>query len=185
MSEPSALRVERPDLARSPRPLVPPRAPKRKGSSHLVERSQWVPAKTYEVFAYFTDLASLTLLAPPWFQLRLISPRALDVQEGVEWDYDIALHGVSVRFRARALEWKPSVAFTDEQVAGPFARWVHRRTFRSERGGTRIGDRVEYALPHEPWTLPVQALYVRPLLERMFDHRGRVIARQFRPVQLW
>ena len=151
----------------------------------MLERSQWVPAKTYEAFAYFTDPASFAALAPPWLQFRLLSPRTLEVQEGAEVDYEYALHGIAVRCRARVKECKPSVALSHEQVAGPYAHWMHRQTFRSERGGTRIGDRIEYLLPFDPWSRPVQALYVRPLLERVLEHRGKVITRQFRPVHLW
>jgi ligand-binding SRPBCC domain-containing protein len=75
------------------------------------------------------------------------------------------------------------VAFTDEQLGGPYARWLHCHTFRAERGGTRLGERLEYALSFDPLSRPVNAWYVRPLVERILDYRGEVVADRFRRAQ--
>jgi hypothetical protein len=47
------------------------------------------------------------------------------------------------------------------------------------------GDRLEYALSLDPLSRPVNAWYVRPLVERVFDHRGEVIAKRLRAARSW
>lgn len=152
---------------------------------HVLDRSQWVPAPVSETFAFFADAGNLQAITPPWLHFRILTPLPLEMREGTLIDYMLRLHGIPVRWRTRIRDWQPGIEFTDEQLSGPYARWVHRHTFRSERGGTRLGDRVEYALPLDPLSRPAHSLYVRPLVERIFDFRGQVIARQFRPVHLW
>src|SRR5512145_728498 len=119
VSERSALRVSGPVSPPPPGPSPAPHRRKPRAGLHVLERSQWVPAKTYEAFAYFTDPASFAALAPSWLQFRLLSPRTLELQEGAEVDYEYALHGIAVRCRARVKECKPSVVLAHEQVAGP------------------------------------------------------------------
>lgn len=161
---------------------------KREGSGlrlHVIERSQWVPAPVAETFAYFGDAAHLESLTPPWLHFGIVTPLPVEICEGALIDYRLRLHGLPVHWRTCITNWQAGAEFTDEQLQGPYARWVHRHTFRAERGGTRLGDRVEYALPLDPLSRPVQSLYVRPLLERIFDFRGDVILRTFRHASPW
>ena len=186
MRETSAVHV-RPEIPSEQPPspkLLPGR--RREGQKlHVLERSQWVPTPVAETFAFFADAANLQAITPPWLHFRILTPLPIEMREGALIDYQLRLHGLPVRWRTRITRWQPGLEFVDEQLAGPYARWVHRHTFRAERGGTRLGDRVEYALPFDPLSRPVQALYVKPLVERIFDFRGQVISRRFRPVALW
>jgi len=152
---------------------------------HVLERSQWVPAPVAETFAFFTDAANLQAITPPWLHFRILTPLPLETRDGTLLDYVLSLHGLPVRWRTLIRDWREGAEFTDEQVRGPYARWVHRHTFRAERGGTRLGDRVEYALPFDPLSRPVHPLYVRPLVERIFDFRGEVITRRFHHASPW
>lgn len=74
-------------------------------------------------------------------------------------------------------EWEPARSFTDRQLRGPYALWVHEHRFTARDGGTLVRDRVEYRLPWEPLSAPVRRLFVRPTIERIFEHRRQVIAR--------
>jgi ligand-binding SRPBCC domain-containing protein len=152
---------------------------------HVLERSQWVPAPVAETFAFFSDAANLQAITPPWLHFRILTALPVEMREGATIEYMLRLHGLPVRWLTRITNWQPGSEFTDEQVRGPYARWVHRHTFRAERGGTRLGDRVEYALPFDPLSRPVVPFYVRPLVERIFDFRGEVIRRTFHHVSPW
>jgi ligand-binding SRPBCC domain-containing protein len=153
--------------------------------TYVLERSQWVPAPVAETFAFLSDAANLPSLTPPWLQFRILSPLPSGMREGASLEYVLRLNGISVRWRTRVADWRPGVAFTDEQLRGPHARWLHCHTFRAERGGTRLGDRLEYALSFDPLSRPVNAWYVRPLVERIFDYRGEVISNRFRRAKPW
>jgi len=153
--------------------------------TYVLERSQWVPAPVAETFAFLSDASNLPSLTPPWLQFRFLSPLPSVMREGASLEYVLRVNGIPVRWRSRIADWRPGVAFTDEQLRGPHARWLHCHTFRAERGGTRLGDRLEYALSFDPLSRPVNAWYVRPLVERVFDHRGEVIAKRFRGARPW
>jgi hypothetical protein len=83
-------------------------------------------------------------------------------------DYRIKIHGIPVGWRTEITEWDPPHAFTDEQLRGPYRKWIHRHRFEEAEGGTRVTDHVEYAAPGGRL---VEALFVRRDVERIFDHR--------------
>ena len=67
--------------------------------------------------------------------------------------------------------------FVDEQIKGPFARWVHRHEFEAIGDQTRLTDRLEYALPGGPLINLLLGWAVRPGLHQMFAHRHKVTRR--------
>jgi hypothetical protein len=85
--------------------------------------------------------------------------------------------GLPLGWLTRIEEWEPNRSFTDVQLRGPYARWIHRHDFVPHDGGTWVRDRVEYSLPLAPLTDPAHALFVRPTLERIFAYRRSAIVR--------
>jgi ligand-binding SRPBCC domain-containing protein len=92
-------------------------------------------------------------------------------------EYRLGLLGIPIHWLTRIDEWTPGRSFTDTQLRGPYALWVYRHSFAPHRGGTLIRDRVDYALPLPYLTAPIHALFVRPMIEKIFAHRREVIAR--------
>lgn len=85
-------------------------------------------------------------------------------------DYRLTLFGIPFYWRTRICAWDPGVSFTDEQLKGPYARWVHTHDFQDADGGTMVSDTVRYRLPVFPLgevALPV----VRLQLKYIFDYR--------------
>jgi ligand-binding SRPBCC domain-containing protein len=68
--------------------------------------------------------------------------------------------------------------FVDEQLRGPYRRWVHTHTFADEGGGTRVEDRVVYEVPGGP---AVNALFVAPDLRRVFGYRLQALRERLDP----
>jgi uncharacterized protein len=79
---------------------------------------------------------------------------------------------LTLRWVARYRDCVPGRQFADEQVEGPFARWVHLHVFDPEGpDACRLTDRIEYAPPLGPAGAVVGAWAVRPRLERMLQYR--------------
>ena len=112
---------------------------------HL-EDTLWVPRPRDEVFAFFANAANLEALTPPWLHFRILNP-AVVIEAGARIDYRLTLHGIPLRWQSEISRWDPPRSFVDQQRRGPYRRWVHTHTFAAERGGTRVGDSVEFEIP--------------------------------------
>ncbi len=141
------------------------------------ESEQWVPAPPDATFDFFSDASNLEAITPDFLHFRILTPLPIHMGEGVLIDYRLRLHGAPVHWVTRIEAWKPGRSFVDRQLQGPYALWVHEHAFEARDGGTLVRDRVEYALPLDPLSRPVHALYVRPTIERIFAHRREVIGR--------
>ena len=69
------------------------------------------------------------------------------MRPGVRIDYRLKLHGIPLQWQSEISRWDPPSTFVDEQRKGPYRRWVHTHTFADERGGTRVGDSVDFEVP--------------------------------------
>lgn len=138
---------------------------------------QWVGADIERTFAFFSNAANLETITPPYLHFRILTPLPIEIREGALIEYRIRLFGAPVHWLTRIEEWQPGRSFTDVQVRGPYALWVHRHRFTAREGGTLVEDHVEYRVPGTPLSAPVHSLFVRPTVERIFAHRRRAIER--------
>ena len=143
----------------------------------LFEAEQAVVAGIDETFTFFSNAANLDAITPPSLGFTILTPPPIVMGEGTLIEYRLRVLGMPIHWLTRIDEWTPGRSFTDTQLRGPYALWVHRHSFVPHRGGTLIGDRVEYALPLPSLTAPVHAMFVRPMIERIFAYRREVIAR--------
>ena len=98
------------------------------------------------------------------------------MREGTLVDYWLRLRGIPLRWQSEIQVWQPPHRFIDRQTRGPYSLWVHEHTFTEKDNGTLVGDKVEYAVPGGRL---VQKFFVAPDLERIFQHRHRVLEEIF------
>ncbi len=134
---------------------------------HL-ERSTLVPYPLEHVFDFFSRAENLELLTPPWLSFRILTPRPIRMCEGALIDYRLRVHGIPLSWRSEITVWEPPYRFVDEQRRGPYRLWRHEHRFVDAQGGTRVDDRVDYAVYGGSL---VNRLFVAPDLERIFDYR--------------
>jgi len=139
------------------------------------EAELWVPRPIDEVFAFFANAANLEVLTPPWLHFHVLNPEIV-IGGGVRIDYRLRIHGVPMRWQSEISSWDPPSSFVDEQRKGPYRRWVHTHTFAAERGGTRVGDHVEFEMPFG-WLI---GSFVMRDVNRIFAFRQQVLTRIFR-----
>jgi len=144
--------------------------------THRLETSIWLPRAPDEVFGFFADAGNLQEITPGWLRFDLVTPLPIVMAAGTLLEYRIRLHGLPVRWRSEITVWDPPRAFVDEQRHGPYRAWRHLHTFSEESGGTRVGDRVDYAVPGGRL---VHELFVKADLRRIFHYRHHYLQRRF------
>jgi len=119
-------------------------------NSAIFERSTWLAAPPEAVFAFHENPGNLARISPPLLRLRRIEADP------------VAIPGTRFRIVARPLglpldwtgEWlaieRPR-RLVDGVVQAPFARFDHEHCFEPEGNGTRMTDRVTYALLGPGW----------------------------------
>jgi ligand-binding SRPBCC domain-containing protein len=157
---------------------LPSQNPRLLAAASTLHREQWVPQPLPVVFDFFADAQNLEVLTPPWLNFHILS-QGIKLQPGTLIDYRLRLHGVPLRWRTLIAEWQPPYRFTDEQLEGPYRLWHHEHRFSERDGGTLLTDHIRYLAPGGPLAPLIHRLAVRPDLERIFDHRGKVIGERF------
>ena len=121
------------------------------------------------VFAFHERDDALRLLSPRFPPLRLIRKTG-----GIEPGSKVELKIGPFRWTALHTAYEKNRLFVDEQIEGPFAKWVHRHEFESLGRATRLTDRVEYRLPGGEWMNRLLGWAVQLGLQQMFRQRHRV-----------
>lgn len=129
-----------------------------------------------EVFAWHTRPGAFQRLTPPWESVRVLE------RTGEMWDGGRVVLGLrkgpaELRWEVKHTAFEENVLFRDEQVSGPFGRWVHTHRFLAAGPGrTRVVDEVE-------WEAPLGALgqtfgggFIEAELRRLFAFRHRRLA---------
>lgn len=136
-------------------------------------QSVLIDAPVESVFAFHSMPDALSLLTPTFPPVRVVRKTG-----GLEPGSTVELRVMGMPWVARHGEFIPNRLFSDEQVQGPFARWVHRHEFEAVGSRTRLTDRVEYSLPGGAVINSLFGWAVEAGLRQMFAHRHAVTRRE-------
>ncbi|MEO8226510.1 MAG: SRPBCC family protein, partial [Gemmatimonadota bacterium] len=140
-----------------------------------VARTTRIPCSAAELYAWHERPGALERLAPPWERARVLE-RTGGIENGSTVTLEVHAGPVAVRWVARHRDVVPGREFTDEQVSGPFALWVHlHRMIPIDHASCDLEERVEFAPPFGALGAPAVPV-LRSKVERMLAYRHRVIA---------
>jgi ligand-binding SRPBCC domain-containing protein len=168
------------DREAGPRSLRSVRVADPRPKLQRLELEQLVSRSLPEVFEFFSRAENLELITPPWLRFRLLTPTPVEMQAGTTIEYRLHLHGLPLRWISLIEEWEQDRRFVDRQLRGPYRLWRHEHEFIAVAGGTRMRDRVHYALPVGRLGELAGTVVVRRDLRRIFDYRAHAIAELLR-----
>ena len=147
-------------------------------TTHVFHRETWLPRPLEDVFPFFADAQNLQSITPPWLDFQTLTASDAAIRLGARIDYKLRVHGLPIRWQSEITVWEPPWRFVDEQRRGPYRLWVHEHSFVVRNGGTLVIDDVRYAVPGGAL---VNALFVAPDIEKIFDFRSRRLKELFAP----
>lgn len=147
--------------------------------TYRLQRQQVVGGDLPEVFGFFKSPHNLEAITPPWLGFRVLDATDPEVRLGSRIRYALRLHGIPVRWESWISEYVENEMFADEQVVGPYQSWYHRHRFHAVPGGVIIEDVVDYRMPFGVLGRIAHSALVQRQLQRIFDHRARVMAERF------
>jgi hypothetical protein len=153
--------------------------PSNSADQYTLQREQFIARPLAEVFAFFADARNLEAITPEFLHFRITSETPQEMRPGTIIDYRLRLFGIPLNWQSRIDAFEPLVGFTDVQLSGPYRRWHHRHEFHAAPGGTRMTDRVDYAIGFGPLGRLAHWLFVRRTLASIFDYRRQRIAEHF------
>lgn len=160
---------------------------------------QWVPFPLERVFLFFANPGNLPRIMPPQtgaelLGLRLVAPPGISpVRSTVTDAPPLAGVGSEIftafrlvpflpfrgRWTALITEFEWNHEFADVQKKGPFQKFHHRHSFRSEtrdgQTGTLVRDEIEYDVGWGALGNLVQRFFIGPQLRKVFEYRQRAL----------
>ncbi len=142
---------------------------------HVLHAKQWLPISQSQTWEFMSSAANLEAITPPWLSFKFLKSSTPNLQAGTRLDYQLKLHGISLRWCSILSDWQPKSGFVDEQLHGPYRSWRHNHMFLPLAGGTLIQDFVEYELPFFPLSLLALPMVANDL-KKIFEFRRQKIA---------
>ncbi len=143
-------------------------------TTQTFERRTVMPVPAAELYAWHARPGAFERLNPPFDPVE-VEERTGGLEVGARTVIRLKVGPATQRWVAEHTACEPGVMFRDEQVSGPFARWVHTHRFEDRGDGTsELVDQVEYALPLGALGSTFGGGFTRATLERMFAYRHAV-----------
>jgi len=142
------------------------------GKSRMFDARSRMPVPATEVFAWHAREGAFERLTPPWDAVEVLERSAPGIREGTQLRMRMKIGPVPQTWVARHTKYVEGSLFQDEQVSGPFARWVHtHRMWPEPPSASVLEDEVVYALPMGLAGQVAGGGIARRRLERVFAYR--------------
>jgi len=138
---------------------------------HFLRKEIFVSSDIGKVFEFFSNAQNLELITPKELNFNILSPIPIDMKRGAIIDYSIRIFKIKFNWKTLISVWQPESCFVDEQLKGPYSKWIHTHTFETKEDGIMIKDEVCYRLPFFPFG-EIMFPIVRLQLLRIFEYRA-------------
>lgn len=145
----------------------------------ILETYQFIPVSIDKIFQFFSKAENLEAITPKTLNFKIVDKSTEDIQTGAIINYKLKLHGIPLKWKTRINSFIDGKEFTDEQIKGPYKKWIHSHKFYSVNGGTLMKDRIIYKFPMGNLGALVAGPFARRDLKKIFGYRFEVIKNKF------
>jgi ligand-binding SRPBCC domain-containing protein len=137
-----------------------------------------LPVPIAKAWKFFSNPLNLEKITPPDMSFSVLTPNLPGkIYSGMMIQYAVTpLLGIKMNWLTEIKHVREPYYFIDEQRAGPYSLWYHEHSFTESGENTWMKDEVFYSLPLAFVGSFAHSLFVRRKIERIFDHREKVIA---------
>jgi len=144
----------------------------------VFERTTTIPRPPAEVFEFLCNPANLIEVTPPDLNMRLVEgPKRLAL--GAQIVLQTRRWGFAQRIVSKIIAFETDRQITDEQIEGPFKKWVHTHLLEESGAGTCMTDRIDFEAPSGLLGLVFTQEAIEGELEEMFQYRTEKFAELF------
>lgn len=132
-----------------------------------------------KVFEFFEKPENLSDITPGWLSFKIINTGPSIMKTNAEFNYIIKLFGMPVKWKTKITEYVKPEGFVDEQVKGPFKKWIHTHSFKPVKDGVIMEDHVSYDLYGGFLKNIINTIFVSRSVKSIFNYRKKIIQEIF------
>jgi len=133
-----------------------------------------------DAWEFFSNPNNLKLITPEWLNFKVTSKLPIKMYAGMIIAYKVhPILGIPVNWVTEITQAKEPFYFVDEQRFGPYKFWHHQHHFKETDNGVEMTDIVNYALPFDPFSRPVNSWLVEKKIKEIFNFREKKLEEMF------
>lgn len=141
---------------------------------------QDLPISIDEAWEFFSNPNNLKVITPEWLNFKITSRLPEKMYPGMIISYKVhPVLGIPTTWVTEITQVNEPYYFVDEQRFGPYKMWHHQHHFKEKESGVEMIDIVDYALPYDPFSRPINSLLVEKKVKEIFKFREKKLGLLF------
>lgn len=146
--------------------------------TYRLDFEQKLPIPLAEAWDFFSSPLNLAKITPKEMRFEVTSPYDANTKmyPGMIITYHVTpLLGIKLDWMTEITHVKDQEYFVDEQRFGPYALWHHQHHFEAIKGGVKMTDILNYAIPYGILGTLSNKLLVGKEVQKIFTYREKAI----------
>lgn len=147
---------------------------------YTLKAIQNLPIEIEEAWKFFSNPNNLAVITPEWLNFKVTSNLPEKMYAGMIISYKVhPVLGIPMNWVTEITHVKEPFYFVDEQRFGPYKLWHHQHHLKETENGIEMTDIVNYALPFDPFSRPINSLLVKNRVREIFKFREKKLENLF------
>lgn len=144
---------------------------------------QNLPINIKEAWKFFSNPNNLSVITPEWLNFKITSKLPNKMYPRMIITYKVhPLLRIPINWVTEITHIQEPFYFVDEQRFGPYKFWHHQHQFKETENGVEVTDIVNYSLPFDPLSRPINSLLVKRKVKEIFKFREKKLNELFSDV---